>query len=88
MMGAHTNCPFCQCSPVHNMETVRKRQQATELTATRRRSDWTEPDYEILARTDLSMREKAKLAGRTFYAMKSMQSKLVQGAKRAEQGKN
>jgi hypothetical protein len=36
--------------------------------ATRHGDDWSEEDLEVLARTDLTTKEKAELVGRTFAA--------------------
>jgi hypothetical protein len=51
-------------------------QDASSDKATRHRAEWTGPELEIAARTDLSNREVAAMLGRTFFAVNAKRKQL------------
>lgn len=63
----------CRCSECRTAAAAatKARNAATRAGATRHRREWTKADAEVAFRTDISIRERARLLGRTYAAVDS-----------------
>lgn len=81
--GAHGYTNWgCRCEMCSAAERVRRRASAaanqaqTLQRATRRGQQWTGPELELVARTDLTMKQAALALGRTYAAVRAMRLKV------------
>lgn len=62
-----------------NRAHMQRVQSETGDRARRHRYQWTGPELEVIARTDLTVREQALLLGRTYKAVRNKRSQLTAG---------
>lgn len=75
-------CHCGECFKASQAEAARRKaidgdlNNQTRETARRYGDQWTGPELELLARTDLTLKEKAVMLGRTWYAVRTMRTRL------------
>lgn len=72
---ANWGCRCSVCAQSRN-QSFRGFQAETQAAATRHYREWTGPELEVAARTDLSARQVALMLGRTLSAVKNIRRRL------------